>query len=95
MIPSNSAPPNASTALRVSAITLAGRNRRSDCRPTIHGQTNSSQKPIRGLSRFRYMENGTASSVKRSLPMARPLWKPGSQCSARASAKTMNRPWPK
>ncbi|MNY62367.1 hypothetical protein D3C86_1991690 [compost metagenome] len=95
MMPSNSAPPNASTALNASDSAVAYRKERNEQRPTIHGQANSSQKPIRGLSRFRNMENGTAFSLKRCRAMPRPLWKPGSQCNARASARTMNRPWPR
>ncbi|CAJ4581231.1 Uncharacterised protein [Burkholderia pseudomallei] len=55
-----------------------------------HGSTHSSQKPTSGLSRFRYIVNGAASGVKRTGPITRGLWKPGSQWSISASASATN-----
>lgn len=55
-----------------------------------HGSTHSSQKPTSGLSRFRYIVNGAASGVKRTGPITRGLWKPGSQWSISAIASATN-----
>ncbi|MNP51103.1 hypothetical protein D3C76_1454020 [compost metagenome] len=61
---------------------------------STQGQANSSQKPISGLSRFRYMEKGRASLLKRTLSMTLAPLKPGSICRARAMASSTNRAWP-
>ncbi|MNE66202.1 hypothetical protein D3C80_1617370 [compost metagenome] len=73
IMPSNSAPPRPSVALKINAAAVARMAWGSERRPRIHGQASNSQKPISGLSRFRYRTKVTASSVKRCGLIPRPL----------------------
>ncbi|MNY48353.1 hypothetical protein D3C86_1836830 [compost metagenome] len=65
MMPSRQALVRVSRAVRLRVMALVFRVWVSERWAMIQGQARMSQKPIRGLSRFRYIEKGMAFSLKR------------------------------
>ena len=63
----------------ISMVLVTASQRRGLNAINTHGQAMAIQKPMRGLSRFRYIEYGAASGLRRTPAIALALRKPGSQ----------------
>ena len=58
------------------------------------GRARMIQNATSGLSRFRYMLNGTASGLSGARGITSGLWNPGIRCRNSAAATAMNNMWP-
>ena len=92
--------PSASASVRHTSTAAApqasvARSVRPASRPIMTGgRARMIQNATRGLSRFRYMLNGTASGLSDARGITSGLWNPGIRCRNSAAATAMNSMWP-